>query len=209
MLRGVLDVIKNNDLALARSLQKMDDTVDRLYSDIKYYLTRISREALNEKEGQRWADIISFTINMEQIGDIVERILADIEVKKIRTGREFSQAGMAEISEMHANLVNNLRLGMSVFLTDDPRDAIKLLEEKTRFRDLELKYATNHINRLSDKSLQSMETSSLHLDLISELKRANSLICAIAYPILESSGMLAPNRPRQPNAAQESPDAAT
>ena len=207
MLRGVLDVIKNNDLALAQSLQKMDDTVDRLYSDIKYYLTRISREALDEKEGRRWADIISFTINMEQIGDIVERILADIEVKKIRTGREFSQAGMAEIAEMHANLVNNLRLGMSVFLTDDPRDAIKLLEEKTRFRDLELKYAANHIDRLSDKSVQSMETSSLHLDLISELKRANSLICAIAYPILENSGVLAPNRQRQPIAAQESPDA--
>ncbi|APW47134.1 Na/Pi cotransporter family protein [Rhodoferax antarcticus] len=206
MLRGVLDVIKNNDLALAQSLQKMDDTVDRLHSDIKYYLTRISREALNEKEGQRWADIISFTINMEQIGDIVERILADIEVKKIRSGREFSQAGMAEISEMHANLVNNLRLGMSVFLTDDPRDAIKLLEEKTRFRDLELKYANNHINRLSDKSLHSMETSSLHLDLISELKRANSLICAIAYPILENSGVLAPNRLRQQALPELAPD---
>lgn len=206
MLRGVLDVIKNNDLALAQSLQKMDDTVDRLHSDIKYYLTRISREALNEKEGQRWADIISFTINMEQIGDIVERILADIEVKKIRSGREFSQAGMAEISEMHANLVNNLRLGMSVFLTDDPRDAIKLLEEKTRFRDLELKYANNHINRLSDKSLHSMESSSLHLDLISELKRANSLICAIAYPILENSGVLAPNRLRQQALPELAPD---
>jgi phosphate:Na+ symporter len=206
MLRGVLDVIKNNDLALAQSLQKMDYTVDRLYSDIKYYLTRISREALNEKEGQRWADIISFTINMEQIGDVVERILADVEVKKIRPGREFSQAGMAEISEMHANLVNNLRLGMSVFLTDDPRDAIKLLEEKTRFRDLELKYAANHIDRLSDKSLQSMETSSLHLDLISELKRANSLICAIAYPILENSGVLAPNRLRQQALPELAPD---
>ncbi|MDD2926291.1 Na/Pi cotransporter family protein [Rhodoferax sp.] len=197
MLRGVLDVIKTNDQALAQSLQKMDDTVDALYSDIKYYLTKISREALNDKEGRRWTDIISFTINMEQIGDIVERILEDIETKKIKTGREFSQAGMAEITELHGYLVANLRLGMSVFLNDDPRDALKLLEEKTRFRDLELQYAANHLNRLTDNTLQSIETSSLHLDLISELKRVNSLICSIAYPILESAGALAPNRLRQ------------
>ncbi|HEY8905065.1 MAG TPA: Na/Pi cotransporter family protein, partial [Rhodoferax sp.] len=208
MLRGVLDVIKSNDLALAQSLQKMDDTVDRLYSDIKYYLTKISREALNEKEGRRWTDIISFTINMEQIGDIVERVLEDIEHKKIKTGRAFSAAGMAEIAELHGDLVNNLRLAMSVFLNDDPRDAIKLLEEKTRFRDLELKYAANHLQRLTDNTLESIQTSSLHLDLLSELKRINSLICAIAYPILESTGALAPNRLRQPVAAQESSDSA-
>ena len=48
----------------------MDDTVDELYSAIKFYLTQISREALSEREGRRWTDIISFTINMEQIGDI-------------------------------------------------------------------------------------------------------------------------------------------
>ena len=207
MLRGVLDVIKTNDLDLAKSLQKMDDTVDRLYSDIKYYLTKISREALNDKEGRRWTDVISFTINMEQIGDIVERVLQDIEHKKIHTGREFSPAGMAEIAELHGDLVNNLRLGMSVFLNDDPRDAIKLLEEKTRFRDLELKYAANHLNRLTDNTLESIETSSLHLDLISELKRINSLICAIAYPILEATGALAPNRLLPQTPAELAPDA--
>jgi len=197
MLRGVLDVIRNNDQALAQSLQKMDDTVDALYSDIKYYLTKISREALNDKEGRRWTDIISFTINMEHIGDIVERILDDVEGKLIKPGRAFSEAGMAEITELHALLLANLRLGMSVFLNDDPRDAIRLLEEKTRFRELEMQYASNHLNRLTDNTPESIETSSLHLDLISELKRINSLISAMAYPILESAGVLAPNRLRQ------------
>jgi len=103
---------------------------------------------------------------------------------------------MAEITELHGYLVNNLRLGMSVFLNNDPRDALKLLEEKTRFRDLELQYAANHLNRLTDNTQKSIETSSLHLDLISELKRINSLICSIAYPILDSAGALAPNRLR-------------
>ncbi len=197
MLTGVMQVIRNNDSKLSLELRKMDDTVDELYSDIKYYLTKISREALSDSEGRRWTDIISFTINMEQIGDIVERVLLDIEDKKINKGREFSEAGVAEITDLHKRLVENLRLGMSVFLHGNVRDAQKLLEEKTRFRDLELRYASTHLGRLADNTLQSVETSSLHLDLISDLKRINSHICSIAYPILDSAGALAPNRLKQ------------
>jgi phosphate:Na+ symporter len=196
MLLGVLQVIRDNDLKLAEDLRKMDDIVDELYSSIKYYLTKISREALAEEESRRWTDIISFTINMEQIGDIIERVLIDIEDKKIKPGRNFSEAGMAEIVELHERLVDNLRLGMSVFLNGTVRDAQKLLEEKARFRDLERAYATTHLGRLSANTVQSLETSSLHIDLISELKRINSHICSIAYPILDSAGALAPNRLR-------------
>ncbi len=197
MLTGMFRVIKSNDRKLSEELRKMDDTVDELYSDIKYYLTKISREALSENEGRRWTDIISFTINMEQIGDIVERILIDIEDKKINPGREFSDAGIAEISDLHSRLLGNLRLGMSVFLHGNVRDAQKLLEEKTRFRDLEREYASTHLGRLAVNTVQSIETSSLHLDLISDLKRINSHICSIAYPILDSAGVLAPSRLRQ------------
>ncbi|MBG9388223.1 Na/Pi cotransporter family protein [Caenimonas aquaedulcis] len=197
MMVGMLTVIKNNDLKLAEDLRKLDDSVDELYSAIKYYLTKISREALGEEESRRWTDIISFTINMEQIGDIVERILIDVEDKKIKKDRNFSDAGMAEICELHARLIDNLRLGMSVFLNGSVRDAQKLLEEKARFRDLERAYASTHLTRLSGNTMQSIETSGLHIDLISDLKRINSHICSIAYPILDSAGALAPNRLRQ------------
>ncbi|MDB5741997.1 MAG: Na/Pi-cotransporter II-related protein [Polaromonas sp.] len=204
MLRGMLEVISKDDLRLAGDLRKMDDTVDELYSSIKYYLTKISREALDEEESRRWTDIISFTINMEQIGDIIERVLIDIEDKKIKPGRHFSLAGMAEITELHERLRDNLRLGMSVFLNGNVRDAQKLLEEKARFRDLERAYASSHLSRLSANTLQSQETSSLHIDLISDLKRINSHICSIAYPILDSAGALAPSRLRSPVLVDES-----
>lgn len=202
MLRGVLDVIKNNDLQLAEELRALDDTVDELYTAIKFYLTQISREALSEREGRRWTDIVSFTINMEQIGDILERVIQDVEDKKIRKSRSFSDAGMAEICHLHERLLSNLRLGMSVFLDGHVHDARKLLEEKARFRDLERDYAATHLARLRDNTAQSVETSSLHLDLISELKRVNSLICSIAYPILDQAGALSATRLRHGRLAE-------
>jgi len=194
MLTGTLTVLKTNDSALARRLRDMDDVVDSLYTAIKLYLTQISREALEEKEGRRWADIVSLTINLEQVGDIIERILSDVEEKKIEKGRNFSEAGMAEICDLHARLVSNLRLGMSVFLNGDLKSAQELLAQKVLFRDLERAYADSHLGRLAGNTVESIETSSLHLDLISDLKRINSHICSIAYPILEQAGVLAHTR---------------
>ena len=198
MLNGLLTVLKTNDRALAERLRKMDDVVDDLYTAVKLYLTQISREALEEADGRRWADIVSFTINMEQVGDIIERVIIELEDKKIDKGRNFSEAGMAEICDLHARLIANLRLGLSVFLNGDLKSAQELLAQKVLFRDLERAYADSHLARLAENTLDSIETSSLHLDLISDLKRINSHISSMAYPILEQAGVLAKTRLKEP-----------
>jgi phosphate:Na+ symporter len=198
MLNGMLTVLKTNDRALASALKQKDDIVDELYTAVKLYLTQISREALDDKEGRRWTDIVSFTINLEQVGDIIERVLIDLEEKKIEKHRNFSDAGMAEICDLHARLVANLRLGMSVFLNADLKSAQELIAQKVLFRDLERAYADSHLTRLAGNTVESIETSSLHLDLISDLKRINSHICSIAYPILEEAGVLARTRLKSP-----------
>jgi phosphate:Na+ symporter len=205
MLNGMLTVLKTNDRALAERLRKMDDVVDDLYTAVKLYLTQISREALEDAEGRRWTDIVSFTINMEQVGDIIERIITDVEDKKIDKGRNFSEAGMAEICDLHARLLANLRLGLSVFLNGELKSAQELLAQKVLFRDLERAYADSHLERLTSQTVESIETSSLHLDLISDLKRINSHICSIAYPILEQAGVLAKTRLKEPSPEAAAP----
>lgn len=194
MLIGLQKVAETDDAKLSEEVRHLEGTVDDLYSAIKYYMTKISRAELDEREGQRWTEIISFTINMEQIGDIIERVLLDLEDKKIKKGRQFSAAGKQEIHELTQHLLDNLRLAMSVFLNGNVREAQKLLEEKARFRDLELAYSATHLERLSQHTVSSIETSSLHIDMISDLKRINSLLCSVAYPILEQAGALAPSR---------------
>jgi phosphate:Na+ symporter len=203
MLTGLLTVIRTNDAPLARQIRRMDDDVDDLYTAIKLYLTQIGREALDERDARRWAEIISFTINMEHIGDIIERILDELVEKKIAQRLEFSEAGMTELCDMHARVVANLRLGMNVFLNADLKSAQRLLATKVELRKLQQQYADTHLNRLAGQTVQSIETSSLHLDLINDFKRINSHICSVAYPILEQAGALSPTRLREEFAGAE------
>jgi phosphate:Na+ symporter len=197
MLTGLLTVIRTNDAQLARQVRRMDDDVDGLYTAIKLYLTQIGREALDERDARRWADIISFTINMEHVGDIIERTVDDLIEKKIAHRLEFSEAGMAEICDMHARVVTNLRLGMNVFLNGDLKTAQRLLATKVELRKLQQQYADTHLSRLAGQTVRSIETSSLHLDIINDFKRINSHICSVAYPILEQAGALQPTRLRE------------
>lgn len=89
-----------------------------------------------------------------------------------------------------------LRLALNVFLSGDLKSAQLLIAQKAEFRDLERAYAGTHLDRLAWQTPESIETSSLHLDIINEFKRINSHFCAIAYPILEEAGVLARSRLR-------------
>lgn len=91
-------------------------------------------------------------------------------------------------------VVDNLKLAMTVFMSADVKSARRLLAEKTRIRELELKAAENHMRRLQQEQLASLETSSLHLDIIRDLKRIHSHICSAAYPTLEAAGELNSSR---------------
>jgi len=194
MLNGMLEVMRTEESARVNDIIRLDDDVDRLYTAVKLYLTQISREQLDERDSRRWQEIISLTINLEHVGDILEHILLDLRDKMIAHRLAFSEAGMKEITGLHERLVANLRLGLSVFLNGDLAMAQQLIAEKERFSDLERAYHATHLDRLAGQSLASIETSSLHLDIISDMRRINSFFCSTAYPLLEQAGKLRRSR---------------
>jgi len=197
MLDNVVELMRTNNVLKARETVRMDDDVDQLYTAVKTYLARISREQLDEVDSRRWTDIITLTINLEHAGDILERIVGNIEEKKIAHGLSFSDAGLVELEDLHTRVAGNLQLGLSVFLNSDLRSAERLLAEKERFRDLERAYAYTHLDRLAGQTARSIETSALHLDVINDLKRLNSLFCSTAYPVLDAAGALRGTRLRK------------
>jgi phosphate:Na+ symporter len=177
--------VMHGKLAQDREVRRLDDDVDVLYTAIKLYLAQIHKEDLGEDDSRRWAEIIEMAMNLEQAGDIIERMTADIAAKSHAARRAFSPEGLTELDSLHEKLVDNLRLSLSVFLSNDLTSARRLRRSKHRFRLLDRRYAHAHVDRLHQHNVQSIETSSLHLGLLGDMKRLNSLFCAVAYNVLD------------------------
>ncbi|MDR6605859.1 Na/Pi cotransporter family protein [Pseudomonas synxantha] len=187
MLEAMLDVLRGKQTAVTQEIRRLTDDVEALYSAIKLYLAQMPREDLSDQDSRRWAEIIELAINLKLASDLIERMLRKIQQQKTSQRRSFSEVGLDELTGLHTQLISSLRLGMSVFLSGDPESARQLVREKRRFRAQERRLAHAHVSRLQRKIVQSIETSSLHLELIADMKRLNSLFCSSAYVVLETS----------------------
>ncbi|XYQ84122.1 Na/Pi cotransporter family protein [Pseudomonas syringae] len=187
MLGSMLAVLRGTQTAVTQEVRRLNDDVEALYNAIKLYLAQMPREELGEHDNRRWAEIIELTINLELAAGLIERMLRKIQQQKTSQRRSFSEVGLEELADLHIQLQSNLRLGLSVFLSGDEESARQLLREKRRFRAQERRLAHAHVSRLQRKVVQSIETSSLHLELIADMKRLNSLFCSSAYAVLETS----------------------
>jgi phosphate:Na+ symporter len=196
MLRDTMVALMTDDRKLVATIERMDNSVDKLHEAIKLYVTKITRESLDDREGTRAMEIIAFAINLEHIGDIIDKNLMELASKKIKHRFKFSDEGMAELRELHGRVLSNLKLALGVFISGDAKIARLLIEEKVGIREAERTAAEHHLARLREGRTESIETSSLHLDVLRDFKRIHSHICAAAYPVLEGTGELQPSRLR-------------
>jgi phosphate:Na+ symporter len=194
MLRKVMTAIMTNDRALADQTSRLDNTVDDIVEAIKLYVTKLTRGSLDEREGRRAMEIISFAINLEHIGDIVDKNLNELATKKIKRRFQFSTEGSEELLAFHRRIMDSLRIAFGVFMSGDVGEAHKLLGEKAALRNAELAATERHLDRLREGRPESLETTSLHLDVLRDLKRIHSHICSVAYPVLDAAGELEPRR---------------
>ena len=130
MLRQIMTALMTDDRALVSEVSKMDNTVDRLDEQIKLYVTKLTRGSLDDHEGRRAMEIISFAINLEHIGDIIDKNLSEIAAKKIKRRLQFSSEGADELTSFHKRILESLRIAFGVFMSGDVNEARRLLSEK-------------------------------------------------------------------------------
>jgi phosphate:Na+ symporter len=185
MLKQSIEVFKNNDARLLEAIEERDDEVDILDREIKLYLTKLSQESLTVEQARREMEIITFTNTLENIGDVIDKNLMELAKKKAKNQLSFSYDGLNEILEFHQKVMENFELGISAFTSGDIELSHKLLRHKTKLGEIERDLRQAHINRLHLGLKESIDTSAIHLDVLTNLKRINSYIANIAYPILE------------------------
>jgi phosphate:Na+ symporter len=196
MLQRIIDLYENPDQASIDELAALDDRVDRRHAAIKLYLTRLATSNLTDYEALRTQELLGACVKLEQVGDIIVRNMLPLAQKKMDRKLEFTEDGWRELSQFHAMVLANARLAFNVLVSRDGHTARQLVQEKDRLRDMEKETSQRHFSRLRQGSERSIETSTIHLDTIRDLKQINSLLAAMAYPVLEEQGLLRDTRLR-------------
>ncbi len=152
MLRKVMAAMMTNDRALVDQVSQMDNSVDSLDEAIKLYVTKLTRGSLDEREGQRAMEIVSFAINLEHIGDIIDKNperARDQEdqapVPVLGRGRRRS------CPRFHKRTMDSLRIAFGVFMSGDVNEARKLLAEGRAAHAPNWPPPNGHLDRLREK----------------------------------------------------------
>jgi len=183
-LRDTVVVFARDDAALMREVIRRDDQIDRLEEDIKQYVIKLRQNALTEEQSERETALLFVVVNLEEIGDVIEKNLMELAEKKIRGQHRFSAQGWSEIQDLHAKVVENMELALGALASNDRSIAEKVVRHKSHVNTMERQLRQAHIERLHEGLPESIDTSSIHLDVLASLKRANSLITGIAYAVL-------------------------
>ncbi len=196
MLQRIIGLYEEADKESIAALAALDDRVDSRHAAIKLYLAKVTQHPMTEEEALRCQELIGACVRLEQVGDIIVRNMLVHVKKKLDRGVEFTDQGWRELLAFHGAVLANARLAFNVLVSRDAETARQLVLEKDRLRDLEKSSSQNHFARLGEGTAKSVETSSIHLDTIRDLKQINSLLASMAYPVLEEHGMLRESRLR-------------
>ena len=194
MLRRIIELYEKADPEEVKALAALDDRIDHKHAEIKLYLARITTGNLTESQALRCQELLGASVKLEQVGDIIVRNML-VHVRKKRDRKlEFTEEGWRELTDFHAMVLANAHLAFNLLVSRDPETARQVVEEKDRLRAREKDSSRSHFNRLSEGSPRSVETSTIHLDTIRDLKQINSLLASLAYPVLEEKGLLSGSR---------------
>ncbi|MDH7803410.1 MULTISPECIES: Na/Pi cotransporter family protein [unclassified Rhizobium] len=200
MLRQASDAMRDSDLSKLNDISTLEGRVDSIQHAIKVYVSKVGQDGqdgLCQKDQRRAMDIVEYAINLEHIGDIIEKGIRPEIAKKINLGLRFSDDGKSELERLFSITLDNIRMAQSVFATRNADLARRLVEVKEDVRRLEKQSSERHLQRLRDGRTDSIQTSSVHLDMLRDLKRINAHIAAVAHPILDESGLLIESRIKQ------------
>ncbi|HZK66409.1 MAG TPA: Na/Pi cotransporter family protein [Chloroflexota bacterium] len=184
MVVAILPLFRDNDPSGLDEISRRESQVDYLEEAIKGFLTRLSAQELSEDHSRKEVELIYMINELEHIGDIVDKSTAQMARQKIASGLSFSPQGMAELESLHQRVVENLRSITAAIANHDVELARKVLSEKSTINRMERELRQTHIRRLHAGLRESIETSSIHMDILNDLARINSHTANLAYVVL-------------------------
>jgi phosphate:Na+ symporter len=185
MVRDSVKLFKNEDSDLFNDMRNRDNKVDLLNREISIFLSQVM-ERNRSADHSQIVRLISYATDLESAADVIENSLLELARKKHNLKVEFSAEGWQEIAELLNKVVHVSEMSLSCFQTSNKDLAARIVAQKREIRSLEKNLREAHISRLVSGRKESINTSSIHMDVLSDLRRVVSHMSNHVYPLLRS-----------------------
>ncbi|MCE6976651.1 Na/Pi cotransporter family protein [Pseudomonas frederiksbergensis] len=188
MLGRMLQLFHTSLPACADEVRRIDQSLDLLSAAIRAYLADIGKEGISDSDADRSQEILTFVINLEHAADILSSSLAQLAMRRLRRGEQFSAFELSNIAPLHDAVLESLSLAITVFLREDIATAHQLIHRKEIVRRLEADASREHFRQLQEDKSTWAESGDIFQRVLRDYRRMHHHIAALAYPLLERAG---------------------
>ena len=187
MLEITLDMLLSGNCEKAQEIVRLEEKVNVLFKAVRAYAVDLTRKGVDDPDLRRITALLRYTASLENAGDVVCKTMLGIPDDMKKDGKRFSEAGKEELDRLFRFLIGNTQLAAEVIMAWHPDTAGVLVQRKRDFKAMCQESSRQHIDRLSQGVSNALESSSAHLDLISDLRWINTQVASIGYDVLPAS----------------------
>jgi phosphate:Na+ symporter len=188
MLGRLLQLFHTSAPTGVDEVRRIDQSLDLLSAAIRAYLADIGKEGISDGDADRAQEILLFVINLEHAADILSSSLAQLAMRRVRRGEQFTAFELSSIAPLHDALMESLSLAITVFLREDITTAHQLIKRKDAVRQLEAQASREHFRNLQEDKNTWAESGDIFQRVLRDYRRVHHHIAALAYPLLERAG---------------------
>jgi phosphate:Na+ symporter len=186
MIRDSLNLLRNENQELIEDMKARDNKVDLLNREISLFLTR-TMDHQNGDVHRTMVRYVTFASDLESAADVIENSILELAHKKHHLKLEFSAEGWADIEKLQSEVYEVCALSLSCFQTQSKELATTVVSKKREIRKIEKDLRESHIERLAKGMKDTIKTSSIHMDALSDYRRIVGLMSNHVYPLLRNT----------------------
>lgn len=159
---------------------KLDDKVDILEAAIFKYLSKIRQLPLTEEESKTHQNLMTATVNLENLADLVETEISGLVKRFIEKERQVSETTRKIFTDLYEEVKKSVELAVLSIQNNDQNAAIEVFNKKDTIEDFIESLMVRKAESLGRDKATELETARLEISLIDKMSRTYMLARRIA-----------------------------
>jgi phosphate:Na+ symporter len=180
MMSEMPHAVQEKDLDHVETIVMLDDKVDILEAAIFQFLSKIRQQSLTAEESKVHQDLMTATVNLETLADVIEKDLSRLAINYIVKERQESEATRRVMAKLYREIHRSVELAVKAIAENDQNAASYVIRNKETIVALTQQFLTRKSERLGRDQTEKLNTARLEMSLIDKLHRTYNLARRIA-----------------------------